>query len=128
MREFSVSRTRVGRGRPNMPRKKPTPTPAGSRHFPAYCELKVGGGSKRALLQALDRDGCYIGNCARDMIARTSFASTESPRTLRLARVQLHTLGITEWGAWSDVLKVAATAGAAKRPAASAARLRLRLA
>src|SRR5258708_23359398 len=120
MREFSVSRTRVGRGRPNMPRKKPTPTPAGSRHFPAYCELKVGGGSKRALLQALDRDGCYVGNCAREMIARASFAAAEGPRTINLARAQLRTLGITEWVAWSDVLKAAAKAGAQKLPAEAA--------
>jgi hypothetical protein len=111
-----------------MPKRKPTAAPPGARHFPVYRELKVGGGSKRALLQALDRDGCYIGNCAREMIARTSFASAESPRTIRLARVQLHTLGFTEWVAWSDVLKAAAKLGAEKLPAEAAARLRLELA
>ena len=111
-----------------MPKRKPTATPAGARHFPVYRELKVGGGSKRALLQALDRDGCYVGNCAREMIARTSFASAESPRTIRLARVQLRTLGFTEWVAWSDVLKAAAKLGAEKLPAEAAARLRLELA
>ncbi|HEV3372474.1 MAG TPA: hypothetical protein VG145_07990 [Xanthobacteraceae bacterium] len=113
-----------------MPRRKPTttPAPAGSRLFPVYRELKIGGGSKRALLQALDRDGCYVGNCARDMIARTSFASAESPRTIKLARAQLRTLGFTEWVAWSDVLKAAAKIGAEKLPAEAAARLRLELA
>jgi hypothetical protein len=111
-----------------MPKRKPTAAPTGSRHFPVYRELKIGGGSKRALLQALDRDGCFVGSCAREMIARTSFASAESPRTIRLARVQLHTLGFTEWVAWSDVLKAAAKIGAEKLPAEAAARLRLELA
>src|SRR5580692_2511524 len=104
----------LGGRRTTMPKRKPTAPPSGSRHFPVYHELKVGGGSKRALLQALDRDGCYVGNCAREMIARTSFAGAESPRTIKLARVQLHTLGFTEWVAWSDVLKAAAKAGAEK--------------
>jgi hypothetical protein len=112
-----------------MPRRKPasTPAPAGSRLYPAYLELKIGGGSKRALVQALERDGCYVGNCAREMIARASFAAADSPRSIKLARVQLRTLGITDWVAWSDVLKAAAKVGAEKLPAEAAARLRLEL-
>ena len=112
-----------------MPRKKPatSPVPAGSRSFPLYLELAIGGGSKRALVQALERDGCYIGQCAREMIARTSFASAEGPRTVKLARVQLSTLGVTDWVTWSEVLKAAVKAGAAKVPAEAAARLALDL-
>src|SRR5216683_451521 len=93
-----------------MPRRKPTttPTPASSRSFPVYRALEVGGGSKGALVQALDRDGCYVGRCAREMIARASFAPAGSSRTVKLARVQLSALGVTDWVAWSDVLKAAA--------------------
>src|ERR1700732_2324671 len=117
------------RGRSEMPKRKPATAPAtaGSRQFPVYLELKIGGGSKRALLQALDRDGCYIGHCAREMISRASFATAEAPRTIKLARVQLRTLGLTDWVAWSDVLKAAAKVGAEKLPAEAAARLRLEL-
>src|SRR5258707_10362987 len=111
-----------------MAKRKPTTAPANAgSHFPVYRELEVGGGSKRALVQALDRDGCYVGQCAQEMIARTSFAATESPRTIKLARVQLSALGVTEWVAWGDVLKAAAKAGAEKLPAEAAARLRLAL-
>src|SRR5579863_1809733 len=113
-----------------MPRRKPAPAaPAspGSRPLPVYLELKIGGGSKRALVQALERAGCYIGNCAREMIARTSFSAAESPRSIRLARVQLSTLGVTDWVTWSDVLKAAAKIGAVKVPAEAAARLALEL-
>jgi hypothetical protein len=112
-----------------MPRRKPAAAPAspGSRPFPVYLELRTGGGSKRALVQALERAGCYIGNCAREMIARTSFAAAESPRTIRLARVQLSTLGVTDWVTWSDVLKAAAKIGAVKVPPEAAARLALEL-
>jgi hypothetical protein len=113
-----------------MPRRKPTTTsaPAGSRLFPVYLELEVGGGSKGALVQALDRDGCYVGRCARDMIARASFTPAGgSARTVKLARVQLSTLGVTDWVAWSDVLKAAAKVGAEKVPAEAAARLALEL-
>jgi hypothetical protein len=112
-----------------MPRRKAatTPAPAGSRTIPVYLELEVGGGSKRALVQALERDGCYIGQCAQEMIAQASFATAESPRTIKLARMQLRTFGITDWVAWSDVLKAAAKFGAEKLPAEVAARLRLEL-
>jgi hypothetical protein len=112
-----------------MPRRKPAPppAPAGSRPLPVYLELKIGGGSEHALVQALERDGCYIGNCAREMISRTSFAAAESPRTIRLARVQLSTLGVTDWVTWSDVLKAAAKIGAEKVPAEATARLALDL-
>jgi hypothetical protein len=112
-----------------MSRRKPATTPAtaGSRRFPAYLELKIGGGSKRALVQALEKDGCYIGHCAREMIARASFATAESPRTIKLARAQLRTLGFTDWVAWSDILKAAAKLGAEKLPAEAAARLWLEL-
>src|SRR5260370_6908783 len=116
-------------GRPEMPRRKPatTPAPAGSRLFPGDVELEIGGGWKRALVQALDRDGCYVGHCAREMISRASFATAERPRTIKLARVQLRTLGFTDWVAWSDVLKAAAKVGAEKLPAEAAPRLRLEL-
>ena len=72
-----------------MPRRKPTAAPVatGARAFPLYLALETGGGSKRALVQALERDGTYIGPCAREMIARASFAGAESPRPIRLARV-----------------------------------------
>jgi hypothetical protein len=112
-----------------MPRRKPAtiPATAGSRPFPVYLALEIGGGSKRALVQALDKDGCYIGHCAREMIARASFATAESPRTIKLARVQLSTLGVNDWVTWSDVLKAAAKAGAEKVPAEAAARLALEL-
>ncbi len=112
-----------------MPRRKPAPkpAPAGLRPLPVYLELEIGGGSKRALVQALEREGCYIGNCAREMIARTSFTAAESPRTIRLARVQLSTLGITDWVTWSDVLKAAAKVGAEKVPPEATARLALEL-
>ena len=74
-----------------MPRRKPATTPAaaGPRSLSVYLALEIGGGSKRALVQALDREGCYIGQCAREMIARASFATAESPSTVKLARVQL---------------------------------------
>ena len=64
-----------------MPRRKPAPAPAspGSRPFPVYLELKTGGGSKRALVQALERAGCYIGNCAREMIARDELRRRREP-------------------------------------------------
>jgi hypothetical protein len=104
-----------------------TPAPAGSRLFPVYLALEVGGGSKRALVQALDQDGCYVGQCAQEMIARASFATADSPRTIKLARVQLRALGFTDWVAWSDVLKAATKVGAEKLPAEAAARLRLDL-
>ena len=112
-----------------MPRKKPAtiPTPAGPRNFPVYLELALGGGSKRALVQALDKDNCYVGHCAQEMIAQASFATAEGPRTIKLARVQLSTLGVTDWVAWSDVLKAAAKVGAEKVPAEAAARLALDL-
>jgi hypothetical protein len=111
-----------------MPRRKPATTPAaaGPCSLPVYLELEIGGGSKRALVQALDREGCYIGQCAREMIARASFAS-ESPRTVKLARLQLSTLGVTDWVTWSDVLKAAAKLRAEKVPAEAAARLALEL-
>jgi hypothetical protein len=112
-----------------MPRRKPATTPAaaGPRSFPVYLQLEIGGGSKRALVQALDREGCYVGQCAREMIARASFAPAESPRPVKLARVQLSTLGVTDWVTWSDVLKAAAKIGAQKVPAEAAARLALEL-
>jgi hypothetical protein len=112
-----------------MPRRKPTntPAPAGPGVFPVYLALEVGGGSKRALVQALDKDGCYIGPCAREMIARSSFTTAETPHTIKLARAQLHTLGFTDWAAWSDILKAAAKVGAEKLPAEVAARLWLEL-
>jgi hypothetical protein len=112
-----------------MPKRKPTstPAPAGSRIFPVYIAIEIGGESKRALVQALDRDGCYVGHCAQEMIAQASFATAEGPRTIKLARVQLSTLGVTGWVAWSDVLRAAAKAGAEKVPAEAAARLRLEL-
>jgi hypothetical protein len=112
-----------------MPRRKPatTPAPAGSRSLPVYLELEIGGRSKRALVQALERDGCYIGHCAREMIARASFATADVPHTIKLARVQLSTLGVTDWVTWSDVLRAAAKIGAAKVPAEAAARLALEL-
>jgi len=112
-----------------MPRRKPATTPvlAGSRLFPVYLELEIGGGSKRALVQALEKDGCYVGRCAREMISRASLATAESPRTIKLARVQLSTLGVTDWVTWSDVLKATAKVGAEKMPAEAAARLALEL-
>ena len=110
-----------------MPRRKPASTtaPADPRAFPVYLQLGLGGGSKRALVQALERDGCYVGPCAQDMIAQSSFAVAES--TLKLARVQLRSFGLTEWVGWNDVLKAAAKAGAEKLTAEAAARLRLAL-
>ena len=110
-----------------MPRRKPvtTPAPAGPSAYPVYLQLSLGGGSKRALVQALERDGCYLGPTAQDMIAQSSFAAAES--TLKLARVQLRSFGLTEWVGWSDVLKAAAKAGAEKLSAEAAARLRLAL-
>jgi hypothetical protein len=110
-----------------MSRRKPAATtaPAGTRAFPVYLQLGLGGGSKRALVQALERDGCYVGPCAQDMIAQSSFAVAES--TLKLARVQLRSFGFTEWVGWNDVLKAAARAGAEKLSAEAAARLRLAL-
>ena len=110
-----------------MPRRKPASTtaPADPRAFPVYLQLGLGGGSKRALVQALERDGCYVGPCAQDMIAQSSFAVAES--TLKLARVQLRSFGLTEWVGWNDVLKAAAKAGAESFSAEAAARLRLAL-
>jgi hypothetical protein len=112
-----------------MPKRKPTapPAPTGSSIFPVYIALELGGGSKRALLQALDREGCYVGQCALAMIEHASFPGAEGPHTIKLARVQLSTLGVTDWVAWSDVLKAAAKAGARKVPAEAAARLALEL-
>jgi hypothetical protein len=112
-----------------MPKRKPTapPAPTGSSIFPVYIALELGGGSKRALLQALERDGCYVGPSAQEMIEHASFPGAEGPHTIKLARVQLSTLGVTDWVAWSDVLKVAAKVGARKVPAEAAARLALEL-
>jgi hypothetical protein len=112
-----------------MPKRKPisAPAPAGSRIFPVYIAIELGGESKRALVQALDRDGCYVGHCAQEMIAQGSFATAEGSRTIKLARAQLSTLGVTGWVAWSDVLKAAAKVGAQKVPAEAAARLALEL-
>jgi hypothetical protein len=112
-----------------MPRKKPATKlgPGGPRSFPIYLELALGGGSKRALLQALERDGCYIGQCAREMIARTSFSGADNPQRVKLARVQLSALGVSDWVTWSDVLRAAAKAGTGKVPAEAAARLALEL-
>ncbi len=103
------------------------PSAAAVRPFPVYLELKVGNGSKRALTQALERDGCYVGRCAREMIARASFSASERPRTLKIARVQLSALGITDWVTWSDVLKAATRAGGEKITPDAATRLRLEL-
>jgi len=112
-----------------MPRRKPTttPAPAGARIFPVYLELEVGGGSKRRLVQALHKGGCYIGHCAREMISRASFTTAASSRTIKLARTQLRTLGFTDWVAWSDILKAAAKVGGEKLPAEAAAHLWLEL-
>jgi hypothetical protein len=110
-----------------MPRRKPTPAPSSPRIFPLYRELKFTGGSKRALVQALERDGCYVGPCAQDMITQSTFAAPEGARALKLARVQLRSFGLTEWVGWNEVLKAAAKAGAEKLPAEAAARLRLEL-
>jgi hypothetical protein len=112
-----------------MPKRKPAnaPVATGSRTFPLYLALETGGGSKRALLQAIERNGSYIGPCAREMIARASFAGAESPRTIRLARVQLGTLGVADWVTWSDVLKAAHKVGAQKVPPEATARLALAL-
>lgn len=111
-----------------MPRRRPvTAPPAGSRSFPVYLELEVGGGSKRALLQALEKEGCYIGPCAQEMINRASFAGADNPHKIKLARIQLRSFGFTDWVGWGDVLKAAARAGAEKLPAEAAARLWLAL-
>ena len=112
-----------------MPKRKPaTPSaPTGSQRFPLYIALELGGGSKRALVAALERDGCYVGHCAQVMIEHASFAGPEGPHTIRLARVQLSTLGVDGWVAWSDVLKAAAKVGARRVPAEAAARLALEL-
>jgi hypothetical protein len=111
-----------------MSKRKPAAiSSADARPFPVYAEIKVGNGSKRALLQALERDGCYVGRCAREMIARASFSASERPRGLKLARVQLSALGVTDWVTWNDVLKAAGRAGAEKVPPEGAARLRLDL-
>jgi hypothetical protein len=112
-----------------MPKRKPTttPAPAGSGNFPVYIALELGGGSKRALVQALDKGGCYIGHCAQEMIARASFSALGISRTIKVARTQLRTLGFTDWVAWSEVLKAAAKAGVEKLPAEVAARLWLEL-
>ncbi|HEY6256035.1 MAG TPA: hypothetical protein VIY51_09615 [Xanthobacteraceae bacterium] len=113
-----------------MPRRKPaTPPPAAAspRVFPVYLELEIAGGSKRALAQALDRDGCYVGPCAQEMIAQSGFASAEGSRPIKLARAQLRTFGLTHWVGWSDVIKAAAKAGAERLPAEAAVRLRLAL-
>jgi len=110
-----------------MPRRTPASTtaPAGPRTFPVYLQLGLGGGSKRALVQALEREGCYVGPCAQDMITQSSFAVAES--TLKLARAQLRSFGLSEWVGWNDVLKAAAKVGAEKLSAEAAARLRLAL-
>jgi hypothetical protein len=110
-----------------MTRKKPMHLGEDAHPFPVYLELKTASGSKRTLLQALERDGCYVGRCAREMIARASFSTTERPRSLKLARVQLSALGVADWVTWSDVLKAATRAGAEKVPPEAAARLRLEL-
>jgi hypothetical protein len=112
-----------------MSRKKPAAAASAeaARPFPVYAELKVGGGSKRALVQSLEREGCYVGRCAREMIARASFSATERPRSLKLARAQLSSLGVSDWVTWSDVLKAVVRAGGEKMTAEAAARLRLEL-
>src|SRR5579872_5883373 len=112
-----------------MSRKKPPALLAAetARPIPTFLELKVGNGSKRTLIQALERDGCYVGRCAREMIARASFSATERPRNLKLARTQLSALGVNDWVTWNDVLKTVARAGGEKVPAEAAARLRLEL-
>ena len=107
--------------------KSSTPAPAGAERLPVYLEIEVGGGSKRQLVQALDTGGCYIGPCAREMISRPGFTKAPGPRTIKLARVQLRTLGFTDWVAWGDILKAAAGVGGEKLPPEAAARLWLQL-
>lgn len=110
-----------------MPRRKPAAPPAPVRTLPVYLDLEIGGGSKRQLLRTLDKQGCYVGPCAQEMILRPSFTIAERARGVRLARAQLHVLGFTDWATWGDVLKAAAKVGGEKLPPEVAARLWLRL-
>jgi hypothetical protein len=110
-----------------MSRKKSAATPAPARALPVYLELEIGGGSKRQLLQALDKNGCYVGRRAQDMIAHPSFTIAAGSRRIRLARAQLRTFGFTDWVAWGDILKAVARVGGEKLPAEAGARLWLKL-
>ena len=110
-----------------MPRRKPAVTPAQARALPVYLELEIGGGSKRQLLQALDKNGCYVGRCAQDMIARPGFTIAADSRRIRLARVQLRTFGFTDWVGWGDILMAVAWIGGERLPAEAGARLWLEL-
>ena len=110
-----------------MPGRKQTITSTATRALPVYLELEIGGGSKRQLLQMLDRNGCYVGRCARDMISHPAFTIAPASRTIRLARAQLRTFGFTDWVAWSDILKAVARIGGEKLPAEAGARLWLEL-
>src|ERR1700722_13811911 len=110
-----------------MPRKKAAPTPTVARAYPSYLELEIGGGSKRQLLQALDKNGCYVGRCAQNMIAHPAFTIATAPRRLRLARAQLRTFGFTDGAAWGDILKAVAKVGGEKLPAEAGARLWLKI-
>jgi hypothetical protein len=110
-----------------MPRKKPAATPAAARAFPHYLDLEIGGGSKRQLLQALDKNGCYVGRCAQNMIAHPAFTIAAAASRLRLARAQLHTFGFTDAAAWGDILKAVARVGGEKLPPEAGARLWLKL-
>jgi hypothetical protein len=110
-----------------MPRKKPAAAPAGTCNLPTYLELEIGGRSRQQLLKQLDSGGCYVGNCAREMVARPAFTTAPTARALKLTRVQLRTLGFTDWVAWSDILKAAAKIGGEKIPAEAGLRLRLDL-
>jgi hypothetical protein len=110
-----------------MPRRKPAATPAPARALPVYLELEIGGGSKRQLLQTLDKNGCYVGRCAHEMIAHPAFTIAPSPRRIRLARAQLRTFGFTDWVSWADILKAVTRIGGEKLPAEAGARLWLKL-
>lgn len=109
-----------------MPRRKPA-TPAPADTPPSYLDLEIGGGSKRQLLQALERNGTYVGRCAQDMIANPAFTIAANSRTIRLARAQLHTFGFADWVAWGDILKAVSRVGGERLPAEAGARLWLEL-
>jgi hypothetical protein len=112
-----------------MPRIKPAAASAsaGTRIFPVYLQLQIGGRSRQQLVKSLEAAGCYVGDCARDMIARPGFATAASARAIKLARVQLRALGFTDWVAWSDIFKAVAKLGGEKLPAEAALHLRLDL-
>jgi hypothetical protein len=94
--------------------------------FPIYLQARIGGTTRDQLERELARNG-YVGDCARNMMARPDFTTTASRRLIRIVRVQLRELGFTDWAFWADIMRTVREAGGVKLPAEAGPRIWLDL-